>query len=352
VTNALQRCWYRRCPAWFLGVHVLLAMPLALVFRALVVLRGALYRSGLLRVERLPVPVIVVGNINVGGSGKTPLTITLVQWLRLAGLRPGIVSRGYGGSAGIPMPVMPDSDPALVGDEPVLLARRALCPVWIGRKRAAAARQLLAFHPEVDVLIADDGLQHLALARDVELVVVDAARGFGNGWPLPAGPLREPVSRLARVDAVVVNGVATPALDFPCPSFAMHIVGARFVNLAEPERCVTAEYFKADTGREPLHAIAGIGHPERFFRQLTELGLAATTHAFADHHVFRESDLPHGTVLMTEKDAVKCAVIGNRLKRRDLWFVAVDAEVDGGLQSLIIELLKPGKRKTHGSQTA
>lgn len=352
MINALQRCWYRRCPAWFIGVHVLLAMPLAVVFRILVSLRCALYRYGLLRVERLPVPVIVVGNINVGGSGKTPLTITLVEWLRQAGLRPGIVSRGYGGRATTPMPVMPDSDPALVGDEPVLLARRAACPVWIGRKRAAAARQLLAFHPEVDVLIADDGLQHLALARDVELVVVDAARGFGNGWPLPAGPLREPVSRLARVDAVVVNGEATRPLGLPCPSFTMHIVGARFVNLAEPERCVTSGHFMADGDGEPLHAIAGIGHPERFFRQLTELGLAATPLAFPDHHIFRESDLPTGTVLMTEKDAVKCVAIGQRLKRRDLWFLAVDAEVDAGLQSLIINSLKPTKRKPHGPQTA
>ena len=166
MIDALLRCWYGRCPAWFVPLHWLLAIPLSLLFGLLVRLRRLLYRVGVLRVERLPVPVIVVGNINVGGSGKTPLTITLVHWLRLAGFAPGIVSRGYGGSASTPMPVMPDSDPATVGDEPVLLARRAGCPLWVGRKRVEAARQLLVFHPEVDVLIADDGLQHLALARD------------------------------------------------------------------------------------------------------------------------------------------------------------------------------------------
>lgn len=358
MKNALLRCWYGRgcesCPAWFLPIHLLLLIPLSLVFGLLVRSRRAFYRLGVFRVERLPVPVIVVGNLNVGGSGKTPLTIALVQWLRDAGYAPGIVSRGYGGSARAVMPVQPDSDPAVVGDEPVLLARRAICPVWVGRKRAEAARQLLAFHPEVNVLITDDGLQHLALARDVELVVVDAVRGFGNGWLLPAGPLREPLSRLAHVDAVVINGAQALSSSLPasCPSYTMQISGTRFVNLAEPDLCVIAAYFSGEVNADAPHAIAGIGHPERFFTQLAGLGINAIPHAFADHHAYVETDLPAGNVLMTEKDAVKCARIGGSSGRRDLWFLSVDAVVDAGLQHLIINLLNARKRKCYGPQTA
>jgi tetraacyldisaccharide 4'-kinase len=333
-------------------VHILLAMPSSFLFGLLVGLRRALYRLGILRTERLPVPVIVVGNLSVGGAGKTPLTLTLVEWLRTAGFAPGIISRGYGGKARLPMPVTALSDPALVGDEPVLLARRAACPVWIGRNRPDAGRNLLSAHPEVDVLIADDGLQHLALARDIELVVVDAARGFGNGWLLPAGPLREPLSRLARVDAIVINGrEATPLPPAP-PHFRMHIAGSRFINLAQTEHEVAAAHFASEQASGALHAIAGIGHPERFFRQLASLGLDATPHAFPDHHAYVASDLPAGCVLMTEKDAVKCAPLGKQSARSDLWFLAVDADVEGGLQPLIITLLNARKRSSHGSQTA
>lgn len=350
MKQVLLSCWYGRCPPLFLPLHLLLLLPLSLVFDLLIRLRRACYRLGLFRVERLPVPVIVVGNLNVGGSGKTPLTIALARWLRQAGYAPGIVSRGYGGSARAARPARPDGDPAVVGDEPVLMARRADCPVWVGRKRAEAARRLLAAHPEVDVLIADDGLQHYALARDVELVVVDAARGFGNGRLLPAGPLREPLARLAQVDAAVINGARTLAL--PCPGFSMRIAGARFVNLAEPERCVTAAHFAGGSAANPPHAVAGIGHPERFFKQLTELGINVIPRAFADHHAYVAADLPAGTVLMTEKDAVKCARLADDAGRRDLWFLEVDAVADAGLQPLIINLLNARKRKSHGPQTA
>lgn len=355
MKQALLRCWYGRCSPLFLPLHLLLLVPLSLMFGLLVRLRHGLYRRGVFQVERLPVPVIVVGNLNVGGSGKTPLTITLVQSLRQAGFTPGIVSRGYGGSAQAAMPVRAESDPAIVGDEPVLMARRAVCPVWIGRKRVEAARRLLAFHPEVDVLIADDGLQHLALARDVELVVVDAVRGFGNRWLLPAGPLREPLARLSQVDAVVINGEMPAALDglpADCPQFKMQISGARFVNLADPAQCVAAAHFTGGAGADALHAIAGIGHPERFFNQLAGLGVHAISHVFADHHAYVESDLPAGNVLMTEKDAVKCARLGGSPARNDLWFLAVDAVVDAGLQPLITHLLNLRKRKSDGSQTA
>jgi tetraacyldisaccharide 4'-kinase len=318
-----------------------LLLPLSWLFRALVWSRFALYRMGVFRTERLPVPVIVVGNLTVGGAGKTPLTLALVRWLREAGYQPGVISRGYGGRAREPLPVEADSDPALVGDEPVLIARRAACPVWVARRRAEAGHRLLGRHPEVDVLLTDDGLQHYALARDLELVVVDAARGFGNGRLLPAGPLREPVARLARASALVLNG-GSGRVSGP-PAFVMNLRAGSFVSLRHPARRVTAEFFR---GRR-VHALAGIGHPERFFQTLAALGLDFSDRAFPDHHAFQPRDLPAGTLIMTEKDAVKCAAFAPE----DAWFLAIDAEVEGGLKTLILNKLTELK-KPHGSQTA
>jgi len=334
VKDLLERCWYGHCRYRFLLV------PLSLIFFLLVCWRRLAYRAGLFSSQRLPVPVIVVGNLGVGGSGKTPLTLRIVQWLAELGYHPGIISRGYGGRARAPMPVKPDSDPTLVGDEPVLLARRAACPLWIGRKRAEAGRRLLAFHPEVDVLVADDGLQHYALDRDMEIVVVDGLRGFGNGQLLPAGPLREPLGRLATVDAVVVNGGDPDDFILLPPGFAMRLTGATFRNLRDPARTAIATDF---AGRQ-LHALAGIGHPRRFFDHLERLGLNIIAHAFPDHHVYRAEDLPAGTLLMTEKDAVKCVAFSPA----DAWFLAVDAELEPGLKSLIDHTLKT----LHGPQTA
>ena len=330
MIQALTRCWYGRPTAACRLAGVLLA-PVSLLFRGLSAMRRRLYRMGVLKSERLPVPVIVVGNITAGGSGKTPLTLALVAWLREVGFQPGVISRGYGGHAREPMPVRGDSDPALAGDEPVLIARRAGCPLWIGRRRAEAGRRLLDFHPEVDILVADDGLQHYALARDVELAVVDGARGFGNGRPLPAGPLREPVSRLAWVDAVVVNGDGGPG-GIPVPVFRMVLKGTHVVNLANPDRQAEPAHFRGS----PVEAVAGIGYPERFFATLERLGLTIRRHPFPDHHVFQPADLPSGTVIMTEKDAVKCAAF----PREDTWFLAVDAEVEGGLKALLVNALK------------
>lgn len=338
MSQALPRCWYGSCPGpWRLLVFLL--RPFSWIFRVLIGLRRWSYRLGLFRTIRLPVPVVVVGNINVGGSGKTPLTLTLIDWLRQAGYAPGVISRGYGGRARESMPVQPDSDPGLVGDEPVLIARRAACPVWIGRSRGEAGRRLLAFHPEVDVILTDDGLQHYALARDVEIAVVDGERGFGNGRLLPAGPLREPVSRLAGVDAVVVNGGGGD-LKQAVPHFTMRFYGKDFVNLADSGLRVSPEHFRG----QAVHALAGIGHPQRFFDGLTAMGLAVVGHAFPDHHAFTPDDLPAGTVLMTEKDAVKCAAF----PRVDTWYLAVDAEVEGGLKTLLLNALKD----RNGSQVA
>lgn len=330
----LADCWYRGC-AW-----LYLLAPAAGLFALLSWLRRRAFRLGLARTTRLRVPVIVVGNIAVGGTGKTPLVLWLAERLRQAGYRPGIIARGYAGTARTPLGVGADTPAEVCGDEPLLLARRAGCPVWIGARRAEAGQALLAAHPEVNLLISDDGLQHYALARDIEIALVDGARGLGNGWRLPAGPLREPAKRLAEVDALVVHGSGGDEYAAPgVARFAMHLVGGEFANVTDPTRRATPEAF---AGAKP-HAIAGIGHPERFFATLASLGLRVVAHAFPDHHAYRPEDLPPGPVLMTEKDAVKCAGLG----RDDLWALRVDAQVEDGLQTLILNKLK----LRHGQQT-
>jgi tetraacyldisaccharide 4'-kinase len=288
----------------------------------LVFARRTLYRAHLLPVARIDVPVVIVGNINVGGSGKTPLVLWIVQHLAAAGWRPGIVSRGYGGgnaSRGAPpVEVSARSEPGEVGDEPMLLAHRAHCPVWVGADRVAACLALRIAHPECDVLVLDDGLQHYALARDVEIAVVDA-RGFGNGWLFPAGPLREPVARLSEVDAVVRNDA--PGVD----GFSMRLEGSEFVNLSDPTRAGAA----AALGSMRVHAVAGIGDPPRFFAHLQALGLEVVPHAFPDHHAYLASDLAFGErlpVVMTEKDAVKCAAFA----APHFWMLPVRAALDPG----------------------
>lgn len=318
-----------------------LLQPLAGVFFLLSGLRRLAYRLGLLPVARLPVPVIVVGNITVGGTGKTPLTLWLVQALQTAGYRPGIVSRGYGGRQRGPLAVTAASDPADVGDEPLLLAQRAQVPVYIGRRRAAAGRALLQAHPDTDVLIADDGLQHYALGRDVEIAVVDGLRRFGNGRLLPAGPLRELPRRLDAVDAVVVNGGTTDWLRVASPVHRMRLEPRRLRRLRDPNEIQGLDWLR---GRR-LNAVAGIGHPERFFGLLRELGAEVTPHPFPDHHAYRLAELPEGTVVMTAKDAVKCAAFA----RADDWVLEVDAVVDPALQTRILKLLPPPR---HGRETA
>ena len=334
----LERYWYRISP-----LHLAL-WPLSVVFAGVAALRRWLYRAGILRATRLPVPVIVVGNINVGGTGKTPLAIWLAQMLRDHGWTPGVVCRGYGGNTRGPQRVLPTSDPRTVGDEAVLLARRCACPVWVGTDRALAARTLLSAHRECNILIADDGLQHYALARDVELAVVDGARGFGNGMLLPAGPLREPRRRLDRVDAVVINGAALfprEALPHAVPSFDMQLAGHVFYDVLNPGERAGPERF----ARQRVHAIAAIGNPQRFFEHLRGLGLSFAAHAFADHHAFAAADLAfadNDAVIMTEKDAVKC----ERFCNENLWALQVDAVTDPALETLI--LAKIGKGPPHG----
>ena len=292
-----------------------------------------MYRFHLLPIERLPVPVVVVGNITVGGSGKTPLVLWLAEKLRRLGFQPGIISRGYGGKNCAQMEVMPGSDPLSVGDEPVLLAKRSDCPVWVGRDRAEAARALLKAHPACDLILSDDGLQHYRLFRNVEIAVVDGERRFGNGYLLPAGPLREPVARLSGVDAVVVNGGSGEIPQCSRAGFAMRLAGAEFYNLADPTQRAKPQDFVGQV----LHAVAGIGNPARFFAHLRSLGLAVSEHPFPDHHAFQpqELDFP-GRVLMTEKDGVKCA----RFAKDNCWVLAVEAEVGEYLARLVAEKVR------------
>lgn len=322
----LQRQWFaqrRLAPAlWLLA-------PLAGLYAAV-----AERRRRKARPERLVVPVIVVGNITVGGAGKTPLTLWLAGRLGERGWRPGIVSRGYGGEGILPRPVDMQSVAVDVGDEPILLARRSGRPVWVGRDRVAAARALLAAHPDVNVILCDDGLQHYRLARDVELAVFDG-RGTGNGWRLPAGPLREPLDRLGSVDAVICNGMPDDRLPPALPRFEMILRAGEFYRLDDPQRRCTA----ADLVGRKLHALAGIGDPERFFRTLEGLGLAFARHPFPDHHAYDAADLAFardGVLLMTEKDAVKCT----GLTTDETWVLPVEAELSPALIELILEKIR------------
>jgi tetraacyldisaccharide 4'-kinase len=317
VMSLAARHWYRLSP-----VSILLS-PVGAVFLGLVFLRRAFYRLGLFASVRLPVPVIVVGNLTVGGTGKTPLVLWLAAELRRRGRRPGVLCRGYGGRhSGGPRAVTGRDDPAVTGDEALLLAERAGCPVWIGADRARAGLALLSANPECDVIICDDGLQHYRLLRDFEIAVEDE-RGLGNRLLLPAGPLREPASR--KVDATVVNGGK------PKPgTCAMRLRTTGVYRVSRPEDAVAP----SDLSGKRLHAVAAIGNPQRFFAELDRLGLSAVTHAFPDHYAFRPEDLEFAEcdfVLMTEKDAVKCRQFG----RRDLVAVRVDAEPDPALAELI-----------------
>jgi len=310
--------------------------PLSVVFRIAVATRRALYRGGALRAAHLSVPVVVVGNVTVGGSGKTPLTIALARALEERGWRPGIVSRGHGGASESPRAVEAGSTPDEVGDEPVLLARTGM-PVWVGRDRPAAARALLAAHSECNVIVADDGLQHYAMARTVEVAVVDASRGFGNGFMLPAGPLREPASRLDEVDAVVrlMNSPNSPASRISARQSTLSLAGDSFVRINAPAIAAAAPSFRM----AGVHAIAGIGNPERFFEHLRSLGIDAFCHAFPDHHRFTPADLAlpaASAVLMTEKDAVKCVAFADDR----CWALPVRAVIEDSLVTLIEERLR------------
>ena len=317
----LNRVWYERAsPPWWL-------LPLSLSYGAAAGARRYLYSKQLRKSTRIASPVVVVGNLSVGGTGKTPLVCWLVARLQELGFKPGVVTRGYGGSSENVRLVDSAADPSIVGDESLLLARRTGVPVAIGRDRPSAAQLLV--NAGCDVVVSDDGLQHYALARDCEIVVVDGERRFGNGWLLPAGPLRESEARLRRVDAVVVNGGRAQlegALSMRLEAKdALSLVGGAIKTLRE-------------FAGHSVHAVAGIGNPERFFNMLRGYGIEVVGHPLPDHARLQAADIsfPDGRpVLMTEKDAVKCAGFAGAQH----WYVPVTASFEGGESKLLLDIV-------------
>jgi len=319
------RYWYRRGPlAWALW-------PASVLFRLAVTARRILYKLRLAPSSHPGIPVIVVGNLVAGGSGKTPLVIWIAEHLKRKGWSPAIVSRGYGVRIGTPRAATIADDAATVGDEPIVLARRSGCPVWVGPDRVAVIAALRAAHPEVDLLVLDDGLQHYRLRRDLEIAVVDA-RAFGNGFLLPAGPLREPASRLRSVDAVVSHGAAIKG-------YAMRLVGAELHRMTDAAERRPASAFAG----QKVHAVAGIGEPNRFFLHLARLGVKLAPHPFPDHHRFAPQELDFGddaAVMMTEKDAVKL----RHAARANWWVLPVTAELDPAFGEWLSERLDGFRR--------
>jgi len=324
----LDHYWYSQNPvAWVL-------LPLSLLFCAVSLVRRFAYVKGLLPSYAMPVPVIIVGNISVGGTGKTPLLIALCEYLIRQGYKPGVISRGYGSSISGEYSVAANDDAAACGDEPLLIKQRTGCPVTIGRDRVAAAKKLLAEN-DCNVILSDDGMQHYRLKRDIEIAVVDTLRKFGNGYCLPAGPLREPESRLQKVNMLVHHGKSDNKYHFSLEFGAA-------INLVTVEQKDTQSF---TAGK--VHAVAGIGHPERFFRQLKAVGVEVIEHAFPDHHVYTCSDIDYADnlpILMTEKDAVKCKLLQSVNTVGDtnenIWAVPVSAKLSDKLGIDLIELIK------------
>ena len=327
------------------GLAARLLFPISLVVHALRGIHVWLYRVRLLRPQRLPVPVVVVGNLYVGGTGKTPLVLELARQLRARGYKPGIVSRGYGATAAEPRLVDPNGSAAEFGDEPLLLAQISHVPVATGRDRVAAARLLLNLHPACDLLIADDGLQHLRLPRNVELALIHT-RGLGNGWLLPAGPLRDPPSRLKSVDAVVLHGRSEemPVVRVHSPFFRMVTQLGSIYALKDPTHRTRVEDLAAEQARNGtrLVAAAGIGMPDRFFAMLRAAGLTIDAITLEDHHSFEHNPFAgrkFDCALVTEKDAVKCRAQRELAADGRICAVTLETTLDPGLIDFIIARL-------------
>lgn len=325
----------------------LLLRPVSWLFRLLIAIRRRAYRHGLLKSHSVGVPVIIIGNITVGGTGKTPLLLALVDALSSQGMHCGIVTRGYQRQSNANLATVIQVDPMISGaanvsDEATLLARRSGVPVYAGADRVEAARTLLRNHAEVTVIVSDDGLQHYALQREFEICVIDGARGFGNGRLLPAGPLREPASRLNVVDAIVVNGSCShsdsPRFATATPAFSMKLANELFINL-KSDRRINVRDALTEFQTMRIYALAGTGHPQRFFSHLTGLGFALTaSQPFPDHHQYRAGDMPGmdaQIILMTEKDAVKCGTfVDDRM-----WYMRVDALLPIAFTDLVLKKL-------------
>ncbi|ARD45378.1 tetraacyldisaccharide 4'-kinase [Colwellia sp. PAMC 21821] len=324
----IEKVWFQGHPAKWLIVPLLL--PLSILFAVLSFLRRLAYQVGLFKQIKMSVPVVVVGNIGIGGNGKTPVTLYLVEKLTEQGIKVGVVSRGYGSKAPhYPYQVTDESSAETAGDEPLLIFQRSGAPVVIGADRIQACQCLIDLGCEI--IIADDGLQHYRLARDFEFIVIDGKRLFGNGLLLPAGPLRETTSRITRADCVIVNGLTTwqkQVSAFALPVLTMVLKANQVINVKSGE-CVELETFLAQNLAmdKRINAIAGIGDPQRFFNTLEQVGfILSSVQGFIDHQAFSEDDLaPFSSdipLLMTEKDAVKCASFA----QEHYWYLPVDAE--------------------------
>lgn len=330
----LDNLWYSNHPLSFI------LAPLSWLFCTLVAVRRQAYRYGLLANHRVAVPVIIVGNITVGGTGKTPLVIWLSQFLQQQGFKPGIVSRGYRGRAKKwPQQVFADSDPLMVGDEAVLLARHSGCPVAVAPQRLAAIKLLLE-QQNCTIIISDDGLQHYAVYRDIEIAVVDGVRRYGNQRCLPAGPLREPLHRLGKIDFLVIKGAALSSVSRAEFSMQYDIKALRNLNDEGRTQPLTA------LRGQSVHAVAGIGHPARFFTRLRDQGLKLHCHEFPDHHHYKAADIQFNDdlpVIMTEKDAVKCRAIAGPQH----WYLAIEARLPDSFGERLLHRLK---RISHGQK--
>lgn len=318
----LAHYWYTR-NGW-----LLLLAPFSLLIFLAVWLRRKAYQLGLRKKHRVGVPVIIVGNITVGGTGKTPLVAWLAEFLTNAGYRPGIIARGYKGKATHwPQQVRPDSDPVMVGDEAVMLAGMTNCPMAVGPDRVETARALID-HSDCNLILSDDGLQHYALERDIEIAVIDGIHRFGNGMMLPAGPLREPVSRIQSVDLVVVNGLGNAG------EHHLKITAEPAISMADN----TVQQPLTSWHGQRVHAVAGLGNPARFFDMLKQAGLIVETHIFPDHYDFKIGDLAFGDeipIIMTAKDAVKC----RSFDLDTLWYVPISVDMPPAFGERLMELL-------------
>lgn len=322
----LPKFWYRR------ELISYLLLPFSFVYRAFISLYRLSYKR--LSAARFPVPIIVVGNITVGGTGKTPMVIGLVELLKKQGYNPGVISRGYGrkgGSGSVIVTAKSKADE--VGDEALLIARRAACPVIVDNDRIVAAKKLLEVY-KCNVIVSDDGLQHYKLPRYIEIALIDAEFEFGNKFCLPAGPLREPISRLNSVDFIVRNFNTSLPLLVPPGEYSMVLELTGFRNIKDPATVKAADAFKG----QAIHAVAGIGMPEKFFKTLRHLNLDIIEHPFPDHHIFSSSDLSfeNKTVIMTEKDGVKCEA----LAQENFWYVEVNAKLESRFVEELLDRLK------------
>ncbi len=326
----ILQAWSRR------GLWAWLMLPVTLFYRCVIKFRRLAYQHGWFKSEHPGLPVIVVGNIYIGGTGKTPLTLALIKMLKEAGHKPGVVSRGYGSATPhlIPHWVSEKDSAASVGDEPLMIHRRAECPVVVCRDRVEAAKTLVR-SAEVDVILADDGLQHYRLQRDVEIAVLDGIRRNGNGFLLPSGPLREPQTRLADVDAIVCNhGVSEPG------EYRMEIEICGFTNLLTQQTLSLTDFLTqlSGAGTTELIAQAGIGHPERFFNLLKTSGIHHSPQSFVDHYSYSANDIVDATkwVVVTEKDAVKLMPFVSQAEHSHYWQVNVEARIESSLQAFIL----------------